>query len=104
MSLAQQPEFSPLASPFQKKHAHYIPVLDAMAAERYTSTLRSKFAAMNKKQKKEMYDLMIQTVSILMNKASSKNRKNYSRIEQTNFLKTAMIYQKMKVEFGRELQ
>lgn len=103
MSLAQEPGFSPLASPFQKKIAHYVPVLDTMAAEHYTNTLRKKFSAMNKREKKEIYDLMLLAIKILMSKASSKNRKLYSRIEQTNFLKTAMIYQRLKIEFGREL-
>lgn len=50
-----------------------------------------------------MYELMSETVMILLNNASQRNRKNFTKLEQTEFWKIANMYNKLKQEFGREV-
>lgn len=102
MSLVQLPGFSTRTS-YRRKLAGDIPAYELRAAKMYQDVLRKKFEKASKSQKKEMYELMSEAVSRLLTAASERNRKFYTKLERTNFLKIAMIYMELKQEFGREV-
>jgi len=102
MSLAQEPGFTP-KTPFRKKLSVDIPTRDEFAAKRYMDVLRDKFEKSNKKDKIEMYELMSETVMYMLHNSSQRNRKLFTKVEQLNFMKLAMLYQNLKIEFGRVL-
>ena len=102
MSLSQEPLFSAKSS-YRKKLSIDIPTRKADTANLYTTVLRRKFEKASKKQKVELYELMSETVMILLNNASQRNRKNFTKLEQTEFWKIANMYNRLKQEFGREV-
>lgn len=102
MSLAQEPGFRP-KNPFRKKLAVDMPTRNLFAAERYKATLRDKFYKSNKQQKLEIYELLSEALLRIMQNASGKNKRNFSKVEQTNFFKIARVYLELKQEFANEV-
>lgn len=101
MSLAQEKEFRP-KSAFRKKMAWDMPTRSVSAAERAIPELRRRFEKANKKEKKEMLDLMFEASRALIHMA--KNKRRFSRAEQTAFYRMSLIYARLKTEFAKEVK
>jgi hypothetical protein len=104
MSLAQEPGFKP-KNTYRAKLSWDMPTRNLTATDRYTNVLKDRFYKSNKKEQKEIYELLTEAIRILMHNSwpNTKNRKKFTRDEQINFQKIAMKYQVLKEEFGREV-
>ena len=100
MSLAQEMGFRPRTA-LRKKMAWDMPTRDADAAERAVVGLRERFEKANKKEKREIRDLMHEASRVLIHMA--RNRRRYTKLEQANLFKVATIYSRLKNEFTREV-